>query len=90
MFIEESPIEYILVHISSLIFLIIVWISKKKKFKRVVGIEHMLRMKKFSTSDVHFQFGVFIPLIAVALFIGFFKFFYTSANPHKNSVGRHT
>ena len=89
LFIEESPPVANVLHICSLIFLIIVGISNKLKFRRVVGIEHMLRMKKFSTSDVHFRFGVFIPIIAVATFIGFFKFFYTSANPQKKSVGRH-
>ena len=89
LYIEDSPPAAHAVHITSLLFLIIVGISNKLKFRRVVGIEHMLRMKNFSTSDVHFRFGVFIPLVAVALFIGFFKFFYTSANPQKNSVGRH-
>jgi hypothetical protein len=86
LYIEEGPLSAQPFHCGSLLFLIIVGISKKLKFRRVIGIEHMLRMKKFSTSDTHFQMGIFIPILVVGFFIGFFKFFYSTANPQQNSV----
>ena len=53
------------------VFLFLVELDKKIVFSDVIGMEHMLRMKKFSTSDIHFNMTIFIPVCVVGLCVGF-------------------
>ena len=86
LYIEGPSSSSLLCTIPSLLFIVLVGVDKQIKFRRVIGIEHMLRMKKFSTSDTHFQMSIFIPMIIIGLFIGSFKTIYTEANQTKDSV----
>ena len=84
--IEQASFSSTLCIFVSLLFLILVGVDKKIKFHKVIGIEHMLRMKKFSGSDTHFKFSLFIPILIGGLVIGIFKTIYTEANPDKEYV----
>ena len=64
----------------------LVGIDKRIVFRKVYGMEHMLRMKKFSTSDIHFKMSIFIPVTVVGLGISLCKTIYTQAREDKDYV----
>jgi hypothetical protein len=67
-------------------FLVLVGVDKKIKFHKVIGIEHMLRMKKFSSSETHFKLSLFLPIAVIGFLVAIFKTIYTEANPNRDSV----
>ena len=67
-------------------FLVLVWVDKKIKFHKVIGIEHMLRMKKFSSSETHFKLSLFLPIAVIGFLVAIFKTIYTEAYPDRDSV----
>ena len=83
---EESSFTSTLMVLFSLLFLVLVVLDKKIKFRRVIGMEHLLRMRKFSSSEHIFTSRFFIPLTTTALIVAVFKTIYTEANPTKDSV----
>ena len=83
---EESSFTSTLMVLFSLLFLVLVVLDKKIKFRRVIGMEHLLRMRKFSSSEHIFTSRFFIPLTTTALIVAVFKTIYTEANPTEDSV----
>ena len=83
---EESSYTSTLMVLFSLLFLVLVVLDKKIKFRRVIGMEHLLRMRKFTSSEHIFTSRFFIPLTTTALIISVFENIYTEANPTKDSV----
>ena len=77
LYIEEPSNSSKIFYICAFIFMLLVGVDKQIKFRRVIGLEHMIRMKKFSTSDEHFKMGIFIPVMTFGIFMGFFKAIYT-------------
>ena len=66
--------------ISSLLFLIVVAVDKKIKFRKVMGVERMMRMKNFSTSDMHYRMSVFLPLFFIYNIYNLFNILSTERN----------
>ena len=78
LYIEEPSHSSKVFYICASIFMLLVGVDKQIKFRRVIGIEHMIRMKNFSTSDEHFKMGIIIPVMIFGMFMGFFKAIYTA------------
>ena len=73
---EEASTTSTLAIIVSLLFLIGVGLDKKIKFRKVIGIEHMLRMKNFSNSEMHYKLSICLPIIFIGLIVSIFKHIY--------------
>ena len=83
---EEPSRASTLFLLVSILLIFLVGLDKQIVFRKVYGMEHMLRMKKFSTSDIHFKMSIFIPVTVVALGISLWKTIYTQAREDKDSV----
>ena len=84
--IEGSSFSTTLCVLITLLCLVLVAVDKKIKFHKVIGMEHMLRMKKFSNSEHIFKLSLLISITIVGLIMGIFKAVYTEAHPSKESV----
>ena len=73
---EEASVASRICIASTITFLCLVIFDKRIMFKKVLGIEHMLRMKNYSTSDEHFNMTIFIPIVVVGFGIGILNTFF--------------
>ena len=85
---EASRVSTLLIFFSILL-IVLVGLDKQIVFRKVYGMEHMLRMKKFSTSDIHFKMSIFIPITVIAFGTAVFKTVYTQVSENKDSVSNH-
>ena len=86
---EEASLSSTLFCIFSLFVLILVGLDKKIKFHKVIGVEHMLRMKKFSSSQTYFKLSAWILFAGAGFLVAIFKPIYTNINPDEKSVSKH-
>ena len=70
---EELSVSSRVFMTSTIVVLFLVVLDKRIMFSRVIGIEHMLRMKKFSTSDIHFNLTIWGPICIFGLLMGLFN-----------------
>ena len=83
---EEPSFPTSICIICSLIFLALVFVDKKIKFHKVIGIEHMLRMKNFSTSDLHFRRSIFLYIAITAVLVSMCKKMFIFIYPRSKLV----
>ena len=83
---EEASFSTTLCITCSIFLLVLVGVDKKIKFHKVIGIEHMLRMKKFSSSQTYFKISLCLPIAVIGFLVAIFKTIYTEANPDRDSV----
>ena len=88
--IEEASFSMTLCIFFSLFFLTLVGVDKKIKFHKVIVVEHMLRLKKFSSSETHFKMSLCLPIAAIGFLVAIFKTIYTEIYPEKHSVSIET
>ena len=86
---EQASLSSTAFCIFSLFVLILVGLDKKIKFHKVIGVEHMLRMKKFSSSQTYFKLSAWILLAGAGFLVAIFKPIYTNINPDEKSVSTH-
>ena len=72
----------------SLMFLVLVFIDKKVKFKKVLGMEHTFRMKNYSTSEAHFRVMIFLPMVGLAFLVAMSNKIFTTFNPTFHEVSK--
>ena len=72
----------------SLMFLVLVFIDKKIKFKKVLGMEHTFRMKNYSTSEAHFRVTIFLPMVGLAFLVAMSNKIFTTFNPTFHEVSK--
>ena len=53
----------------SLMFLVLVFIDKKIKFSKVLGMEHTFKMKNYSNSEAHFTCTIFLPVVGLGFIV---------------------
>ena len=83
---EEPSFSFTICIISSISFLVLVFIDKKIKFHKVIGIEYMLRMKKFSNSETHFKRSIFLFFAIMAVLVSMSKKIFLFFYPETTSV----
>ena len=85
--IEEASVASRIFLVCTIVFLCLVFLDKRLTFSKVIGMEHMLRMKNFSTSDIHFNITIFIPIVVVGLCVGIFNTFFKGQQTKTVSTG---
>ena len=83
---EEPSYSFTVCIIFSITFLVLVFVDKKIKFHKVIGIEHMLRMKNFSNSEIHFKGSIFLYIAITAVLVLMCKKIFISIYPSSNLV----
>ena len=53
----------------SLMFLVLVFIDKKIKFSKVLGMEHTFKMKNYSHSETHFNCTIVLPVVGLGFIV---------------------
>ena len=83
---EEPSYSFTVCIICSITFLVLVFVDKKIKFHKVIGIEHMLRMKNFSNSEIHFKRSIFLYIAITAILVLIFKKIFIYIYPSSDLV----
>ena len=78
---EEPSFSSTLCFVISLFCLLLVWVDKKIKFYKVIGIEHLLKLNNFSSSK-----SLYLPFFVISFLVAIFKTIYTEMNPDEKSV----
>ena len=84
--IEEASVASRISIACTIVFLCLVVLDKRLTFSKVIGMEHMLRMKNFSSSDIHFNMTIFIPIVVVGLGVAIFNTFFTGSGQETKIV----
>ena len=62
-------------------------IDKKIRFRKVLGLEYMIKMKKYSNTEYLVKSWIMIIIGIVGLFVSFFQSIYNALNIGTNNVG---
>ena len=71
----------------SFFWLIVVEIDKKIRFQKILSLEYMLKMKKYSNTEYLVKSWIMIIIGLVGLFVSFFQTIYNALNIGTNNVG---
>ena len=83
---EEPSFSSTVCIICSITFLVLVFLDKKIKFHKMIDVEHMLRMKKFSNSEIHFKRSIFLYIGITAILVLIFKKIFIYIYPNSDLI----
>ena len=72
---------------TSFFWLIVVEIDKKIRFQKILSLEYMMKMKKYSNTEYLVKSWIMIIIGLVGLFVSFFQTIYNAFNIGTNTVG---